>query len=496
MTYERKGKGEPRDLLYLVDFNPAIMRIVLKAMLCVLSLFLLSNFKEKAPRKPYIIYLFTDQQHAGMMSCAGNKWVNTPAMDYIASHGIRFTRAYTTNPVCTPARISMMTGRFPSYFMDKTGKPVRENWGAGTVNSIPDDVKNHTVADYAREAGYELIFGGKEHLPPGLRPDVLGFRDISDNEREELAKEAANYIRSEHDKPYFMIVSLINPHDICYMAIRDFAETSHDSLLLAKGETELAELDRALNTPQGISEEEFYSKFCPPLPANYEPQEGEPQAIKTLLNSRGFRDKARQRYSDKQWRMHRWAYARLTEVVDKEIQVILDALKSNGDEENTLVMLSSDHGDMDSAHRMEHKSTLYEESANIPFLAMWKGKIPGGQVDKTHLVSNGLDFLPTLCDYMGVSGGADPRGMSLRPLMEGKPVDWRKSLGVESEVGKMVVSEDGFKYIHYDLGREEEQLIDLNMDPYETTHFTNSKDHYQRLNDLRKAYQTSWFPAD
>ena len=62
-------------------------------------------------KKPNIIYIFVDQQSASMMSCAGNQWLKTPAMDYIAGNGIRFTRAYTTNPVSSPARVSLMTGR-------------------------------------------------------------------------------------------------------------------------------------------------------------------------------------------------------------------------------------------------------------------------------------------------------------------------------------------------------------------------------------------------
>lgn len=66
--------------------------------------------------KPNIIYVFTDQQSANMMSCVGNRWLKTPAMDYVAANGIRFTRAYATNPVCAPSRISTMTGRFPGYF--------------------------------------------------------------------------------------------------------------------------------------------------------------------------------------------------------------------------------------------------------------------------------------------------------------------------------------------------------------------------------------------
>ena len=66
--------------------------------------------------KPNIIYVFTDQQSANMMSCVGNRWLKTPTMDYVAANGIRYTRAYATNPVCVRSRISTMTGRFSGYF--------------------------------------------------------------------------------------------------------------------------------------------------------------------------------------------------------------------------------------------------------------------------------------------------------------------------------------------------------------------------------------------
>ena len=151
---------------------------------------------------------------------------------------------------------------------------------------------------------------------------------------------------------------------------------------------------------------------------------------------------------------------------------------------------------MDGAHRMEHKTALYEEAANIPFMAMWKGQIPAGQINKTSLVSNGLDLLPTVCDYAGVVGKSDPRGKSLRPLFEGKKVNWRKTLGVESEIGRMVVSEDKLKYIRYDTEGIEEQLLDLNKDPYETKHFTHQAEYNKKLNEMRKQFNQEWFPGE
>ena len=128
---------------------------------------------------------------------------------------------------------------------------------------------------------------------------------------------------------------------------------------------------------------------------------------------------------------------------------------------------------------------------------MRKRTAPGGRVDRTHLVSNGLDLLPTLCDYAGIPDAkADPRGRSLRPLIEGRTVkNWRRTLGVESEIGRMVVG-DHVKYIKYDYKKEEEQLLDLRADPGETRHFTRDPAYAELLEKLRKSYDELWFPND
>jgi choline-sulfatase len=449
-------------------------------------------------QKPNIIYIFTDQQSATMMSCAGNEWLKTPAMDYLAANGMRFERAYTTNPVCSPARVSLMTGRFPGYFKDKKGQLARSNKQSMKIAEVTDEVKQTTLAAFLKEAGYKLAYGGKEHLPKPLTPGALGFEKLTDDERDELAEQCAGFIKQKHEKPYFLVVSLINPHDICYMALDGltFDQPAYPAgKKLKPAQQTLAE---AIRLPEGVSEAEFFARHCPPLPENFEPQSGEPKAINELLkDSRGksFRMRARTDFTGKDWRLHRWAYHRLTEVVDDQIQQVLDALKESGQEENTLVIFSSDHGDMSASHRTEHKTFLYEESARIPFVVMHKGHTPAGVVDTEHLVSNGLDLLPTVCDYAGIKGVSDPRGRSLRPLLEGKKTDWRTTLGVESEIGRMVVSRDKLKYIRYDYVGIEEQLLDLNKDPFETRHFTDNPEYGPQLDNLRDAFRTQWFPG-
>lgn len=463
----------------------------------VLLVFLVLLACKKEQKLPNIIFIITDQQSESMMSISGNKYINTPAMDYIANNGIRFTRTYVTNPVCSPSRVSLMTGRFPGYFIDKNGNQVRANGGSMNILEMSADVLNTTIAAYLKEAGYDLVFGGKQHLPTPLEPERLGFSVLTEDGRGELAGMTADFIRKDHSRPYFMMVSLINPHDICYMAIRDFADSTGLIDLQKNAKTALDALDRAMVTPSGISKAEFFEKYCPPLPPNFEPQEDEAKAIGVFLDRdpRSFRRGARELYTEEQWRMHRWAYARLTEMADAHVQLILNALIDSGKEEETLVIFTSDHGDNDGSHRLEHKNVLYEESIKVPFAAMWKGKIPAGQVNRTHLVSLGLDLLPTVGDYAGVKAAADPRGLSLKPLFEGKEVKWRKTLGVEGELSRMVISESGLKYIRYDAAGFEERLMDLTIDPYEKTHVTNKPSYTERLTRLRQEFEKNWFPG-
>ena len=457
----------------------------------------LASQGDKRASRPNIILIVTDQQSAHMLSCTGNKWLKTPAMDYIAKNGIRFERAYSTNPVCSPARIGLMTGRFPGYFSSPGGKQPRENGGAMGVKEMPREVEETHIAAYLKEADYELAYSGKSHLPKPLSPQQLGFNVLSGDPRGTGAQACADFIKQEHQRPYYLWVNFMNPHDICFFAINNYRFDSQTQPRKG-GVGGIANklLLEAMKLPEGVGEDAFFSQHCPPLPSNYEPQDDEPVAVTRLIDERSFKRRARDTYTDRDWRLHRWAYHRLTEYVDREIQIVLDAVRQNGREENTIIILTSDHGDMDASHRMEHKTTLYEESARVPFLVMHKGTAPGGQVDETHLVSNGLDLLPTVCDYAGIPDAkADPRGRSLRPIIEGRTVnDWRQTLGVESQIGRMVVG-DRVKYIRYDLGKVQQQLLDLKKDPGETRHFTDDSEYAKLLERLRTSYDKEWFPG-
>lgn len=425
------------------------------------------------PERPNVLFIFTDQQQAGMMSCAGNPWLKTPAMDGIARNGVRFDRAYCVNPVCVPSRTGMLTGYTPSRF------GMQHNGNVGTTR-IPEGIQKQTLGWLFRDAGYETVYGGKTHVPGKI--DDYGFDVLTGDQRGELATQCAAYLKKPHDKPFLLVASFINPHDICYMAIEDFARSSRSAASkndgvgkpaakeAPKSSIAIRQMEAAAQRPAGVSEQEFFAKLCPPAPANLEPQIDAPEAITVSLGSKnkGFRQHALQTWSVEQWRIHRWAYCRLTEQVDREIGQVLDALREAGLEEKTLIVFSSDHGDMDGSHRLEHKSMFFEEAARVPFVVSLKGVTKAGAVDRQHLVSTGLDLIPTLCDFAGIAIPAGLMGRSVRAMAEGRDAaTWRPYVAVETQFGRMIRS-DRYKYAVYESGQRREQLVDLEKDPGET----------------------------
>lgn len=324
---------------------------------------------------PNILVIITDQQRADMLSCAGNRWVKTPNLDRLASSGIRFERAYVTNPVCTPSRTSLLTGRMPSAI----GMECNED---ASSMIIPRAMLDDSLGQTFRRAGYRSVYGGKVHLPRvegGDRPrsdiGAFGFETLTRNERGEPARSCAAFLKEKQDKPFLAVASFINPHDICFMEINAFAQASGTAAAATQeqppAESPTANLTRVMRMPEGVSEDEFFRRLCPPLPANHEIPEKELSSM--AVDKRAFQLWVRKNWTERDWRLHRWAYARLTEQVDREIGQVLDALRESGRDQDTLVVMTVDHGEQDASHRLEHKEVLYEEATRVPFILSGPG---------------------------------------------------------------------------------------------------------------------------
>lgn len=419
-------------------------------------------------RKPNLLFIMTDQQHAGMMSCSGNEYLKTPAMDSIARDGVRFEHAYASNPVCVPSRIGMATGVMPGRL------GVFSN---GMKANVPTEVDDNSLGKLIKRAGYDTFYGGKTHMCPELVPRKAGYDVFDRDSRAKLPDACAEFISRERDRPFFAVASFINPHDICYAhRARENAPKNMASV------NELYRQAAALPLNE-----------LPPLPDNFAIPRREPGAIESNMSTRAVTPAItmRKEYDERDWRIYRWIYCRLTEQVDRHIGKILDTLKETGQDENTLVLFTSDHGNMDASHRLASKGLFYEESVTVPFLMRLKGQIPAGQVNGEHLVSTGLDILPTLCDYAGVTPPSTLLGTSLRAVAEGRHVQPRRPYVIsENNSGRMVRSAR-FKYCVYQSGPKRDSLVDLENDPGEMKNLAALPDHKETLREHRR-YLCEW----
>ncbi len=158
-------------------------------------------------RPPDILLIITDQQHANMMSCTGNKYLKTPAMDSLAREGIRFANAYVSNPVCVPSRISMATGVM-------AGRLGVLNNGVKAI--VPSEVDQNSLGKLIKSAGYDTFYGGKVHMCPELSLLDAGYDEYFRDQREALPVACIEFLKRKRERPFFAVASFINPHDICF----------------------------------------------------------------------------------------------------------------------------------------------------------------------------------------------------------------------------------------------------------------------------------------
>lgn len=411
---------------------------------------------------PNILHILTDQLFADAISCAGNPHVKTPAIDRLAERGVRFAEAYCTSPVCCPSRGSIVTGLFPHQH------------GVVVNDRVPmkKEVQEIRIGHLMAGQGYDCLYAGKWHVTGA---DRKAYRVLCGTSDTRVTDVCAAHFRQEHERPFFMTASYLNPHDIC---------------IWAKGARKGYQADPVAPVPLDQ---------CPPLPSNYDVAGDEPSVLRSFYMSR-HREYAS--FNAEKWRHYQYAYYRIVEALDREIGELLSALDESNMKRKTLIFLTSDHGDGIAAHQWLGKCTHYEESVRVPFIASLDGVIEPGRVDRQHLVSAGPDFYATALDYAGVPIPKDCEGRSLRGLLEddGSPGDWRdqvvseiwvpgnspgKGEGWKSAWGRMVRT-NKYKYAVYNEGQFREQLFDMHDDRGETRNLAASPEHRDVLTEHRR----------
>lgn len=431
-----------------------IMNIKNKGLLLPLFLSGISSMTAMAQQRPNIIYIFIDQQTASAMSCTGNLDLNTPNMDRLAANGIRFENAYCSAPLSGPSRSAMFTGHYPGTIgMLRNGA------------NMPDSINAITLGTLMSAGGYDCVYGGKWHIPVLDIPDgEFGFSQLHPHTDYGLAESCVEYISQKHDKPFFLVASFDNPHNICEYA-------------------------RKQNLPYGNIQEPDI-RDCPGLPVNFAKNPYDAGVIEYEKRS-NFNVYPSVDYTLEDWRKYRYVYYRLVEKIDKEIGKIIDAIDDKNLWKNTIVIFSSDHGDGIGAHSWNQKSALYEEVINIPLIVSLPGKKHAGTV-LSQIVNNGVDFFATICDFAGIECPKSSDGISFKKVLENGTSSFKhKEYNVTETLFDGGITRGWalrtarYKYVIYDKGNNREQMFDMIYDKGEMRNLVVEEAYHEELEHLR-----------
>ncbi len=414
--------------------------------------------------RPNLLLLFTDQQRWDTIAAAGNPVIRTPALDGLCARGVRFDRAYTPSPVCVPARCSTMTGRLPH----RTG--CFENG-----SPMPHPAEVPTMMGLLREAGYQTHATGKMHFVPADRD--YGFESMDLSDRHAGTNRYHQFVR-EHG-----FVELFNPlgmtGDMYYIPqVSPVPQALHNTAWVAERSIDfLRQRDRSRPFFLWASFVKPHPPFAPPYPwhtlyrSTDMPLPKRPpqsQTLQTWLMRHQNRYKWREGGPDDNLlrTMKAYYYAEIS-FIDYHVGRLLQALQDTGALDNTLIIYSSDHGELLGDYYSFGKRSFLDSAARVPLLASWPGQLPEGEVCR--VPTSLIDIMPTFLEAAGIGAGPDRLdGESLRALCERRPTD-RIVLGqiLQQEHAAYMATDTRWKYIYSALD-EREYLFDLEADPAET----------------------------
>ncbi|MFB6147052.1 MAG: sulfatase [Halobacteriaceae archaeon] len=411
-----------------------------------------------APDRPNVVQILTDQQHAWALGAADPSF-DTPHLDALAARGTRFTGAHCTHPQCSPSRSSLVTGRFPH----QTGVETIPNWGPFDL-----DADAPSVGRAFRDAGYRTAWFGKWHLGmDNLEP--LGWETVDRIEHnraeppdhdgtygdlDDRATDAAVEFVRDGPEPFFATLSLNLPHPPFY---EDPATASRSSP---------AEMPLPVTFDDDLDDK----------PAFHAERQADcdldPEATRTVAHQ----------------------YRTMVSKVDDCVGRLLAALRAAGIREETAVVFTSDHGDMQGAHGLDLKGVLaYDELLRVPLLVdvPWLDP-PRDEI--TDLVS--LAGVPgTLCDAAGldhdVAGGSllDALARSSPPADDRVFFEHRYAYWGEHPY-RGVRTRD-WKYVDY-LADDAAELYDVSADPLERQNRADDPAHADVRASLSETVRDWW----
>ena len=411
--------------------------------------------------RPNVLFLMSD--HTSAAAVAPGSQCIKPNMDALAREGLRFAHCYTTNAICSPARASLMTGTYPStHGMWDCTHTQRAEW----VNV------SGGLAYFSQrlaEAGYVNGYFGKWHVEQTQRLEDFGWHEHDTGcggarpervEGSELVVETPGY----------------RPNLMCATAREDDGPPRHPAY-----EKGIDFIRRHAGSGRPfccfVSASEPHDPYIPPArflemydvdavrlsPTLREEGAGKPEVVARMRQV--WRD-----LSDADWRRVSAAYWAVISFLDAETGRIVEALKDAGAYGDTVIVVTSDHGDLLGAHGLATKGvgTGYEEVYNVPLII----RVPGMRTgeDAAHRTSL-VDLAPTLLDLCGARPLEGCQGRSLRPVLEGtaEAADWQDAyaefFGQRFVYTQRITWHGDWKYIFSPGGVDE--LYDLAEDPFE-----------------------------
>ncbi len=411
-----------------------------------LSLLPLSKKAQAGPGvngRPNVLIVLDDQERFPMHL----PQPDLPQRERLRKSSVEFTNNYCTYPLCSPSRSTCMTGLYPHQ--------------AGINNNVDFNQKNPSLepgipnlASVFKNAGYETGYFGKWHLTQkvhtggsGRTLAQYGFTDgnvcnqvVGWQSDQLVARNAARWVRSrKKNKPWFLIVCPVNPHDICFPQFQAVYRNIPDR--------EVA------------------------LPPNFEEDlSGHPEAHRTLRYQDSLAKIQLQDNRD-DWLDYLRFYLYLIEGVDKNLGRVLDGLEESGQWDNTIVVFTADHGEMGASHGLVNKGFIYEECLHIPLWISIPWALSGHHI-RSELTSN-LDLVPTLCNLTGIKWPTPLPGMDLLPLKRDSEIEPRPYIFCEGGTSGVIkynipwrgVHAGDWKYCLWQTG--EEELYSCTEDPLE-----------------------------
>ncbi len=428
-----------------------------------------SALAAQSPRRPNILFVMVDEMRFDAMGCAGHPTVKTPTLDALAAQGVMFRNAYTVSPVCCPARASVFSGRYPHVH------GVRRN-------GLPHNDGEIFLPSILRHYGYHTAIAGKLHYNPKRFDYGFDVFHTFTNEGPSPENGHIAYLRNKHGRGAAKWAVKKGtqpwPDDELGKDVGEFAYPMEDFETEWITDRSIAYLRERARAQQPFF---LFTSYLKPHSPSVEPKPYfdlydpakipvkplPPNAKEQRARAKG---RARRKFIDDEQMqrvMTALYYGAITHI-DNELKRLFVELERLGLAGNTIVVFTSDHGNMLGDRGLWFKDFMYEGSAHVPLLM----KIPGGRKHEVKEIVENIDLAPTLLDLAGLPVPAGIQGRSCRRLLEtGRQPGWKNRC--ISDLTATMHLAGSYKYIDnhngilelYDLSKDPEEKNNLASDP-------------------------------